>query len=224
MWWDCAWAWLNANSGAVEAAATVLAALIAAGALLSAAYDSRSRSRPLVAAEHRLAPHSDTSIQLLIKNYGQSAARSVKVQFNPDLPDDKDTRDVRLRYGSVISWLNPGQELVNTWLIPRYESNNYAGNVYSFPDRVTVTLTYWGGWIKYRTDVDLDVELYIRSSSSVSSTSMLGSMQGIRQDMKHLVAATKAIGNKMPATTEGAQSLAGRLAQMFRLLGQRLFR
>jgi hypothetical protein len=201
--WDAALAWFNQNSSAVEAAATVLAALIAAGALVSTAFDSSRRSRPLITAEHRLAPHSDTSIQLVVKNYGQSAGRSMKVKFDPELTNDSDTRDVRLRYGSMIPWLNPGQELVNTWLIPKYDNRSqYEGNVYSFPDKVEVTVTYWGGWFRYKNKIDLDVNLYIHSSSSVSSSSMLGSIQGIRNQMKKIADTTKAIADSLPDPDE----------------------
>lgn len=222
--WDAALAWFNQNSSAVEAAATVLAALVAAGALISAASDSRQRSRPLITAEHRLAPHSDTSIQFVVRNYGQSAGRSIKVKFDPELPEDSDTRDVRLRYGAVIPWLNPGQELVNTWLIPKYKQNQYDGNVYSFPDKVTVTVTCWSGWVRYKSKIDLDVNLYIHSSSSVSSSSMLGSIRIIRDQMKQISETTKAIANNLPEPNENVTSLDPQraLCRLFRTRTRRL--
>ncbi len=123
----------------------------------------------------------------------------MRVTFQPALSDDESTSDVRARYSLPISTLNPGQELANTWLIPRYDGNEYGGNVYDFPDVVEVIVTYWAGWRRYKTRSRLNVATYVNSSASVSSDSMLGSARTIRKNLGEIAAAVKAISGKLPS-------------------------
>lgn len=179
------WCWLNANGGAVTAAATVVAALIAAGALVSAAVDTNARSRPALSAEFRLAPHAPTVLELLVQNYGQSIASKIGVTFVPPLERSSTTEVVTDRYASEVSVLGPGQQLVNTWYVPTYTaSGELAGNAYGFPDRITMIIRYRGGWWRYKTTILLDVNSHLHTSQPVNSSSLLGSVRRIAERLE----------------------------------------
>lgn len=65
---------LEGNAAVISALATVATAVIAVFALGSTARDSRERSRPMIFAMFREAEHSDSSFELVVKNFGLSAA------------------------------------------------------------------------------------------------------------------------------------------------------
>lgn len=178
--------WLNSNSAAVSAVATVVAAMIAALALVSAAHDSQGRSRPMVTAEFRFGPHSATSILLSIRNYGPSVARKITVIFDPPLPEEESTQLIRDRYALEIPTLSPSQELVNTWFIPKYFGNRLVGNVFAYPDDTKVTVRYRGGWHRYKDVYALDVNVHKFESEAVSSESHLGAIRGIRDALNKI--------------------------------------
>ncbi|MGG7466214.1 hypothetical protein [Plantibacter sp. YIM 135347] len=179
---------MNTNSAAVSAIATVIAALIAAAALISAAADSARRSRPMMSAEFRIGPNSSTTILFVLKNYGASQAEAVSISFDPPLDDDDSTSLVRERYAKAIAVMNPGQEMVNSWYIPKFEADTHVGNHYTFPDEVTVAVTYRSGWRTFKSVIPLDVASYLNTSDTVSSASMLGSIRSIRDSLKKMAA------------------------------------
>jgi hypothetical protein len=110
---------LNTEAGALAAIATVVTALIAWRALTATASDSRERSRPVVYAWFRVADHNDRAFDFAVRNYGQSAARDVKVTFDP--PFSVEQRRERLaeivaeRWDKTMPFLPPGAEIKNLW-------------------------------------------------------------------------------------------------------------
>lgn len=182
---------LNPHVAVISALATVATALIAIVALGSTARDSRERSRPMIFAMFREAEHSDSSFELVIKNFGLSAARDLDVQFDPPLSGD-DRMDeltdfVAKRYDKQIPLLPPGSELSNTWwgggIAPG--GGNDLVNRLSTPDEVVVKVTYRGNRIlRYRDEFALSADIIKLKTSTVSSTSVPGRMKSIADSMK----------------------------------------
>lgn len=150
--WAPVWSWIGTNSSVVSASATVATAAIAIAALLSAARDSRERSRPMVLAEFRRAENSDSAIDLVVRNAGPSVAREVQVSFEPEpvLPQDSSglvTPYLLKRYQGPIPSLSPGKELHNIWFSGAVhpDGGNELHNTEPTSDEVTVRLTYRGG-------------------------------------------------------------------------------
>src|SRR4051794_36626263 len=96
------WGWLNdffdwwttqrvaAGTAVVAAAAAVTAATSGVRTLRQNRRDSKARSRPMVAAELREIPYVKGTQILVVRNYGPSIARNVRVKFDPEIPDPDD--------------------------------------------------------------------------------------------------------------------------------------
>ncbi|MGO4300408.1 hypothetical protein [Leifsonia sp. RAF41] len=183
----------------IAAFAAVVTAIIAVIALGSTANDSRERSRPLVFAMFRQAEHSDTSFELVVRNYGASAARELSVTFDPPLSaeDRQETRTdfVARRYDRTIPLLPPGSELSNTWWGGRVAAGgNELVNGLNTPDEVTVSVRYKGNRIRYYSDqFALSADTMKLTTYSVSSTSMRGRMKTIAESLTSLATQTKGI-------------------------------
>jgi hypothetical protein len=169
--------WLNANAAAVSALAALATALVAVIALASTALDSRSRTRPFVAAELLPARHSTSSVILRVTNYGPTIARNLRLEFEPQL-DPLPSRDAALstqkRYAGVVPHLGPGQSLSNVW-----QTWAAKGKVHSSPDLCTVTITYASGRRQFVDRFTLDLETVALETIVVSSDSELGSLRKI---------------------------------------------
>src|SRR5680860_4204 len=175
----------------ISALATVATAVVAIVALGSTARDSRERSRPMIFAMFREAEHSDSSFELVVKNFGLSAARDLDVEFDPPLSED-DRKDeltdfVAKRYDNPIPLLPPGSELTNTWwgggIAPG--SGNELVNRLSTPEEVVVKVTYKGNRIlRYRDEFALSADTIKLKTYTVSSTSMPGRMKTIAESIK----------------------------------------
>src|ERR1035437_7884847 len=116
--------WLGENSTALMAlggAATVIAAVVAVFALLSAGLDSASRSRPYVVAELNVPEFANKRLHLIIRKAGPTAARDVDVRFNP--PFEARTDPSRLggyvarRFARPLSVLGPAQQLRSVLMV-----------------------------------------------------------------------------------------------------------
>lgn len=179
------WSWLNANGGAISTIATVVTALVAIGALLAAARDSRERSRPYLAAEFLPSQKSTTAVVFRVFNFGATVARDVHVTFDPPIDataDDDPARHIRLRYERTIPHLSPGQSLNNTW-----QSFAARGKVSSAPDDCTVTITYKGSGRRVHTDVyRLRLDTITNETEATSSDSELGAIRRIAQSLETL--------------------------------------
>lgn len=187
--WMDVWNWLNENNGGVSAVATVVAALVAALALVSAAADSAKRTRPMLTAELRTAPHNDRAAIFVIRNDGPTPARNVRVRFVPELrtyPDDASHEErtagaIAYRYlNRTISLINPGQELVNVW---------YRGpgdNKFPLPMDFEVDISYRQRVLRHHNWIRIDGDVALYENDSISSTSFLGSTREIAKDLKKM--------------------------------------
>ncbi len=190
-----AWNWINDYGTAIGAVAGVVAAIVAIIALISAALDSKARSQPMIAAEFRPAPDSDSSIEFVLSNLGATPARDVKVTFSPGIviPQDADTDRLLApyivkRYERPIPVLNPGQSLSNTWWAGSLSGgSNELTNDEPTPDDVTVSVSYKGlGWRRLSDSFDLTIETVTLTTYSVSSTSTKGRLKTIDDSLKKI--------------------------------------
>lgn len=187
-----AWNWINEYGTAIGAVAGVVAALVAIIALISAAWDSKARSQPMIAAEFRAAPDSDSSIEFVISNLGATPARDVQVTFTPpiEIPEDSEhlmSPYLVTRYERPIPVLNPGQQLSNTWWAGKVDSSNEYTNAEPTPDEVTVRISYKGlGWRHIHDSFDLTIETVTLTTSRVSSTSTKGRLRTIDESLRKI--------------------------------------
>ncbi|WP_286957678.1 hypothetical protein [Brevibacterium sp. UBA7493] len=166
---------------------SVAAAVTAVGAwwgIHRTASDNREKAQPFVLAEFATAPHSDISIQLVIKNVGVTPARNVQVTFDPPLPPGEvDSAIWRLheRYDDPIAVLGPGQQFSNNWWLSDYTLENPSlRNVYDLPRETTVTIKYRGiGKGVFEESFPISSWLVLLDSSPVASDSKLGSLRRI---------------------------------------------
>ncbi|HET9426620.1 MAG TPA: hypothetical protein VFO55_14755 [Gemmatimonadaceae bacterium] len=169
------WQWINDNGTGLGGIAAVVTAVIAVAALRSTARDSRDRSRPVVVPEFVMAENSDSTIDLRLRNYGQTVADDLRVSFDPPLPEVPAserlvTRFLKQRYDRTIAHLSPGQEFRNIWWIGHATAGEMLRNGEPTPDRVRVTVTYKGTTRKpYREAYTLDVEDVTLETYSTSS-------------------------------------------------------
>lgn len=168
-------AWVLNNGPAITASTATVTAVVAVLALVRATQDSAERSRPMVVAELRPAPRSSDAMEFVVRNYGPSLARDLRVSFEPPIPDPHDpsqsvTPFLKQRYASVIPALSPGQELSNIW----WSGHGGAKELENFeptPDRCKVSLQYRGVRKKvFRECYFIDVDLVKLTTYSVSST------------------------------------------------------
>ncbi|HEY4226029.1 MAG TPA: hypothetical protein VGM70_09465 [Pseudolysinimonas sp.] len=129
----------------------------------------------------RIAEHNDTAFDFVVRNYGQSAARNVKVTFDPPFgPDERQHRLTEIlaqRYDDVIPLLPPSVEVPNLWW-----SGPPMTNTLKTPNKVRVTITYKGNRLRsYKEIIPLDAEWMKRGTYSVSSTSTPGRMKTISE-------------------------------------------
>jgi hypothetical protein len=175
------WAWLNMNAGGLGVSAAIVTTVVAALALIRTAKDSRESTRPIVIAEFRQSEHSTSSIRLVVKNYGQSAARRLSVTFDPPLaapPEDNHrTKYTILRYETRIPILSPTAELENLWWYGINDGGPELVNAEPTPDRVNVKVSYKGNrWRPYRESFSLNTDTVKYTTTSRSSDSPQGKL------------------------------------------------
>ena len=193
------WNWLNnfidwwttarvaAASASVAALAAVTAATSGIRTLRQSRRDSKSKSRPMVAAELRAAPHNGPTQILVVRNYGPSIARNVRVTFDPPIPDpDNPATSVipflKERYANPIPVLTPGMELDNV-----YYFGQSADHAEPVPEQVTVTIAYESdAGDPYVDAFPLDVNLIRNRTYSTSSASPEAQMKVMAKSLKGL--------------------------------------
>jgi hypothetical protein len=186
------WDWINDYGAGIGAVATAATAVIAIIAVLATSFDSRARSQPMVAAEFRTAPDSDTTIEFVITNLGPTPARDVFVSFDPPIviPNETEAHSAPYllkRYARPIPVLNPGQLLSNTWYSARDLGGAELENSEPTPDEVRVSVSYRGlGLRRIRDSFDLTVETVTLTTFSVSSTSYKGRLKTIDASLKKM--------------------------------------
>lgn len=119
-WVGDLWSWFNAAR--VASLGAVVAAVAAVAALQRSMRDSRSRSRPMVGAELVADRYADGIAHLVVRNFGPSVARNVRVTFDPPLAAldglDEERSSIPFiarRYANPIATLVPGAELRNIY-------------------------------------------------------------------------------------------------------------
>lgn len=195
------WSWINEYGSAIGAVAGVLAAFVAIAALISAAWDSKARSQPMIAAEFRPTTDSDSAVEFVVTNLGSTPARNLRVTFDPPLVMPSDTSRlvapfIVKRYERPIPVLNPRQVLSNIWWAGEAGPGNELTNREPTPDEVRVSVSYKGlGWRRITDSFDLTIEMVTLTTYSVSSTSTKGRLKSVDESLRkirdHLAAIAK---------------------------------
>lgn len=129
----------------------------------------------MVAAELRSERYTKGVQVLVIKNYGPTIARNVKVTFDPPIPDPSPeeagssvTPYLKRRYEKPIPVLTPGMELDNLWFVARGPGMD---NSEPTPDRCNVTIEYddAGCTKTYKDSFVIDVDVIRKRTYTTSS-------------------------------------------------------
>ena len=164
-----AWSWFT--TARVAAAAAVVALCVAlftasvgVRTLRQARRDSKARSRPMLSAELRGVPDSPSQM-LVIRNYGPSIARDVRVTFEPpiEMPENPArlvTPYLLKRYAAPIRVMTPGMELDNLYFLAEIGPDRKYISKEPLPDTVTVKVAYKSDdGDPYSDEFPLDVKL-----------------------------------------------------------------
>ncbi len=190
-WWTAPKA--GATAAAVGASSAVVAATSGVRTLRQNRRDSRSRSRPMMAAELRDHPHVRATQLLVVKNYGPSIARNVTVTFDPAIPDPPHpatsmTPFLKNRYATPIAVMTPGMELDNIYFSGERDSTEGWVNREPTPAKVTVTIAYENdNGHQFTDDFPLDTRLIRDRTYTSSSTSPEALMEDAAKSLKGLL-------------------------------------
>lgn len=180
-----------AGAAVVAAGAAVTAATSGVRTLGQSRRDSKARSRPMVAAELRDVQYVKGTQILVVRNYGPSIARNVRVSFDPEIPDPEDpstsmTPFLKRRYAKPLPVLTPGVELDNIYFSGQPDGESWA-NREPTPDQVTVTVTYENDAGDEFTDkFPLDINLIRNRTYTESSASPEAQMKVLVKSAKTL--------------------------------------
>ena len=187
-------AWVTATAAAAGVLVALWAAINGLRSLRQLRTDSRERSRPMMAAELRKAPYAPGTQLLVIRNYGPSIARNVKVIFDPPIPEPIPERAaqsvspfITRRYAEPIPVVTPGMELTNIWFSGRLDGDEWI-NFEPTPDRFTVTIAYDGPdeprrcrTRRYQDQFPLNTGLIRRETSASSSAAPENQIKEIKR-------------------------------------------
>jgi hypothetical protein len=197
------WSWINDNGSGLGAIAAVAAAVIAILAIIRTAADNRERSQPMMTAEFRVSPDSDTTVELMIRNAGQTPARNIEVAFEPPLsiPGGRGgpymTEYTIERYSKRIPVLSPGQELTNIWWSGEAGRANELENREPTPDEVHLKIAYDGlGKKRIQEDYLLTVDTVKLTTRAVSTDSFKGRLKSIDQALSRTAKAVEGLAKK----------------------------
>ena len=100
----------------------------------------------MVAAELRDHPYADANQILVIRNYGPSIARNVRVTFDPPIPEPDNPAEsgapfLKARYATPLAVLTPGMELDNVYFSGRRQGGTWV-NYEPMPEQVMVRIEY----------------------------------------------------------------------------------
>ncbi|MGL5824949.1 MAG: hypothetical protein ACRCYU_09050 [Nocardioides sp.] len=167
---------VSAGAAVVAACAAVIAAASGIRTLRQNRRDSKARNRPMVAAELREVPYVQGTQILVVRNYGPTIARNVRVSFDPEIPDPENpsasmTPFLKRRYATPVPVLTPGMELDNIYFSGEQQDGGWT-NREPTSEQVTVTIKYENDTGEAFTDVfPLDTNLirnrtYTKSSAA----------------------------------------------------------
>lgn len=174
------WEWVGNQQAVLVTLAAIFTAIIAIFALRSTASDSRERSRPIVLAFFRKSPHNESAFDLVVHNYGTSAASDIDVKFDPTFEEEqrKDhmVEALAQRYDKPVPLMPPGSEITNVWWALDFTAPNRSGkNRYPTPDEALIVITYKGNRVRrYKEKIKLDTNWMKGDTSTVSSASRPG--------------------------------------------------
>ncbi|NGO45993.1 COG1361 family protein [Streptomyces ureilyticus] len=198
-------AWISSGAAVGGAGAAWFASINGVRTLRQTRADSVNRSRPMVAAEFRDAYPAHATLYLVVRNYGPSVAKNVRVTFTPEIPDpnpEKAERSVipylKERYGRVIPTLTPETELKNVYFSGRAGEDDVFVNWEDVPDQLRVTITYESTDRKqsYEDTYDLDVALMQGETRVTSSRSIEKQVQEIRKALQGIQSAARSIARR----------------------------
>lgn len=176
------------------AAGTLLAALFALCAICQTRNLTKQKAQPYVAASLEPHQHVPWVMELVVANYGQTAATNVHITIDPDPlravlknpGSDGPTNETPLHYPKTLSVLVPGQRWGTTWdsIFMRHGRNE-------LPTQYTITLTYDGikGKRQPQTEYVLDWDMYsARGHLGYKTISNIGDdIAGIKKAMDKIV-------------------------------------
>ena len=177
--------------------------------------DSRSRTRPMMAAELRPAPHSRGIQVLVIRNYGPSVARDVEVTFDPPLPyvrPEEEERSIvaalRDRYAKLLAAVVPGTEYDNIWFLAVSDGGDPEKftNKVDLPASFRVVITYRGddmapGDEPYSDPFDLKVDVLLKRTYADSSSAPDNVRRNLAEHVARIARASDAIASKITGGT-----------------------
>lgn len=202
------WEWVGDQQAVLVALATVITAAIAIFALRSTANDSRERSRPIVLAFFRLAPNNDKAFDLVVRNYGTSAATDIDVRFDPPFGEEerKDhmVQALAERYDKRVPLMPPDSEITNVWWALDFTAPDRSGkNRYPTPDEALMTISYKGSRIRrYKEKIKLDTNWMKGDTTTVSSDSRPGIAKQNADSLKKIAAEARSVRFFLRDTTE----------------------
>lgn len=142
---------VSAIAAAVSAVVTLIAVGIAAGTLVGArkdaaaaakqaADDRRERLRPILTPELERELLSRGTFNLVIRNWGKSPARDVRVTFDPAPPNDLD----KLSNEKMLKWLYQAYKKPIPLWPPRWKMTNVIRSGHEDIETLNLVIAYAG--------------------------------------------------------------------------------
>ncbi len=188
----------------------------------------------MMAAELRRAPFVPGTQLLVVRNYGASIARNVRVSFDPAVPDPDPeivARSVapfiKRRYAEPLPVITPGMELSNIWFSGVQGEGPTWENFEPTAKRFTVTFDYQGpDGYPYNDAFPLDTDLIGTGTQVTSSTSPerqlkdgVRSLATMQEALTQIAATLDSLRAPEPPRT--AEEVAADEEMMRQLLGDR---
>lgn len=162
------------------AVATIIAAVVAVATLLYTWGQAQEATRPSVVVDLVPNPVNSLEAELVVRNYGRTAARNLKISFSPPLRTGPDAPKQSLgdvvvqRYeGATIASLAPGRTLSNIY----WQTGDAKENTLGLPSATLATAHYEGRQgsrfrraAKYTDTFSLDMAVIKGGTQSVRTT------------------------------------------------------
>lgn len=191
-------------AGVLSALAAIITAVIASKSLKAARDENTKRQQPMMIAELQQAENSESALDLRVRNVGLTAARNVKVTFDPVLDPDLAVEDklssyIIDRYAEPIPTIAPGQTLSNIWHSGGLVDNSTRlKNILNTPEVFTVRIEYTGlGGKALADEYRLSVHTITVETYSTSSRSLPGRLEAYEKCLKSIDASLKKISSSV---------------------------
>lgn len=139
------WSFLDTESTPLTTIVAIIGVLFAILNLRKISQDSHDRSRPYIALEPRVGVQLNGSIDLVVTNYGQSAARALKIDTSNK--HDYDNKDYILEalkgFMGEERYLAPNSSLRIMWRRD-YVDGDGNEHINGMPEKIDITVTYKG--------------------------------------------------------------------------------